>query len=487
MNPIRIFVSSVQKEFSEERAALRDYLRGDALMRRFFEVFLFEDVPAVDRRADELYLDEVRRCDVYVGLFGNDYGFEDAQGISPTEREFELASAVGKYRLIYVKGTDDAARHPKMRALIGRVSPQLIRRRFSALDELLPALNASLVEYLSRSGVVQELPFDEQICPGANLDDVDGESVRRFVRAARHYRQFQLTEDTPPRDVLTHLNLLSGDIPKRAAILLFGRDPQQFMASAEIRSMHFHGPVVQRPAPSYRIFKGPLLSQVDEAVDYVLSKLDLSVGTRGESTQAPTRYELPPEVVREAVVNAVAHRDYASLGAVQVSVFSDRVEVWNPGELLAPLTFEKLREPHRSVTRNARVCEALYLAGYIEKYGTGTLMMIRESVEHALPEPEFNHQPGEFGATLWRDWLTDSVIANLDLSERQRAVLPHLKMHRRITNAEYREITGVTDRTAGRDLDDLVGKGVLERTARTGRGAGYRVVAKPDTNRTNPT
>jgi ATP-dependent DNA helicase RecG len=133
------------------------------------------------------------------------------------------------------------------------------------------------------------------------------------------------------------------------------------------------------------------------------------------------------------------------------------------------------------------VCEALYLAGYIEKYGTGTLMMIRESVEHALPEPEFNQQPCEFGATLWRDWLTDSVIANLDLSERQRAVLPHLKLHRRITNAEYREITGVTDRTASRDLDDLVGKGVLERTARTGRGAGYRVVAKPDTNRTNPT
>ena len=64
MTPVRIFISSVQKEFANERAALRGYLRGDALMRRFFEVFLFEDVPAADRRTDDLYFDEVRRCDI---------------------------------------------------------------------------------------------------------------------------------------------------------------------------------------------------------------------------------------------------------------------------------------------------------------------------------------------------------------------------------------------------------------------------------------
>ena len=76
MKPLRIFISSVQKEFAEERMALRDYLLGDALLRRFFECFLFEEVPAADRRADEVYLDEVERCDIYLGLFGNDYGYE---------------------------------------------------------------------------------------------------------------------------------------------------------------------------------------------------------------------------------------------------------------------------------------------------------------------------------------------------------------------------------------------------------------------------
>ena len=74
MTPIRIFISSAQGEFARERAQLRDYLRGDPLMRRFFEVFLFEDVPASDRRPDEVYLDEVERCDIYVGLFGESYG-----------------------------------------------------------------------------------------------------------------------------------------------------------------------------------------------------------------------------------------------------------------------------------------------------------------------------------------------------------------------------------------------------------------------------
>ena len=115
MKPLRIFISSVQKEFSAERAALRDYLRGDALMRRFFEPFLFEDVPAADRRADAVYLAEVQQCDLYIGLLGDDYGYEDAEGVSPTEREFALATQLHKTRLLFVKGTNDARRHQRAR------------------------------------------------------------------------------------------------------------------------------------------------------------------------------------------------------------------------------------------------------------------------------------------------------------------------------------------------------------------------------------
>ena len=136
MTPLRIFISSVQKEFSHEREALCDYLRGDPMMRRFFDVFLFEDAPASERRPDELYLDEVERCDLYVGLFGNDYGTEDGKGVSPTEQEFDRATAIGAHRLIFVKETDAGARHPKMKALIGKAQAGLIRKRFNTPEGL---------------------------------------------------------------------------------------------------------------------------------------------------------------------------------------------------------------------------------------------------------------------------------------------------------------------------------------------------------------
>ena len=141
---LRIFISSVQKEFADERRALRDYLHGDPTLRRFFEVFLFEGLPASDRRADAVYLDEVARRDIYIGLLGDEYGWEDADGISPTQREFDRATKLGKPRLIFVRGADDAGKHPKMRALIKKAGGELVRRRFATSAELIGGVYAAL-------------------------------------------------------------------------------------------------------------------------------------------------------------------------------------------------------------------------------------------------------------------------------------------------------------------------------------------------------
>lgn len=122
-------------------------MRGDPLMRRFFEVFLFEDAPASGRRPDEVYLDEVERCDIYVGLFGADY-------------------------------------------------------------------------------------VDAAPCAGATLDDLDVEGMYRFIRIARRARQFPLPAETPPADLLRHLNLLNKGRLSNAAVLLFGRVPQRFLISS---------------------------------------------------------------------------------------------------------------------------------------------------------------------------------------------------------------------------------------------------------------
>ena len=401
MNTIRIFISSVQREFARERQALRDYLRGDPLMRRFFDVFLFEDVPASDRRPDSLYLDEVEQSDIYIGLFGDDYGSEDTDGISPTEREFDQATDSGIHRLIFVKGIDDGARHPKMQALIRKAQDELIRKRFNELDELVTALYAALVEYLDGEDLIRSEPFDAAPCLKASLDDLDTEQMRRFIRIARGAREFPLTEGTATKELLGHLNLLNGGHPTNAAVLAFGKAPQQFLISSGVKCAHFHGTEVAKPIPSYQVYNGTAFQLVDHAVDFVLSKIALSVGTRAESTQAPVSYEIPKEVVREAIVNAVAHRDYTSNASVQVMLFSDRLEILNPGRLPPDLTLEQLRQTHPSVPNNRLLARSLYLAQYIEEMGTGTLDMIHRCRDAGLREPEFTDSGG-FKITIWR-------------------------------------------------------------------------------------
>ena len=412
MTPLRIFISSVQKEFVREREALRDYLREDPLMRRFFDVFLFEDTPASDRRPDELYLDEVERCDVYMGLFGSDYGTKDEEGVSPTEREFDRATTLGTHRLIFVKGADDDARHPKMQALISKAQAGLIRKRFNTAAELVTGLYAALVEYLEVKELIRWGPFDAAPCVKAALDNLDFEQIARFIRTARRVRRFPLTEDSSPEELLEHLNLLNDGRVTNAAVLLFGKLPQRFLISSEIKCAHFHGTEVAKPIPSYQVYKGTAFELVDQAVDFVLSKINRSIGTRAEGVRAPRTYEIPKEVVTEAIVNAVAHRDYTDNGSVQVMLFADRLEVWNPGRLSPPLTLEKLRVPHRSVPVNPLLAESLYLAEYIERMGTGTLDMIRRCVEDGLPEPEFTVTDG-FVTTVGRKALAGQVTGQV--------------------------------------------------------------------------
>ncbi len=133
---IRIFVSSVQKELAEERRAVKDFIQGDPLLRRFVaDVFLFEDTPARDRQPDNIYLAEVEHRDIYLGLFGYEYGWKNADGKSPTELEFDHATKTGRERLVFVKADDDKARDPDMAKLIRKAGAQLTRRRFSATFE----------------------------------------------------------------------------------------------------------------------------------------------------------------------------------------------------------------------------------------------------------------------------------------------------------------------------------------------------------------
>ncbi len=394
MERFKVFISSVQKEFKDDRIILKNYLNSDSLLRRFFEVFLFEELPAQDRNAQNVYLDEVEKSAVYVGLFGYEYGWEDKRGISPTQHEFELATKLNKHRLIFIKGTDDDNRHPKMQKLVRMAGKHVIRRRFATASELISNLYASLVQFLEDKEIISSLPFDARFCRNAELSDLDDERIEKFLGLARRARGFPLPEDSKPEEVLTHLNLLNNGRPTHAAILLFGKKPQRFLISSEIKCAHFHGTEVAKPIPSYQVYKGTVFDLVDQAVDFVMSKINLAIGTRALSVQVPVEYEIPREVVYEAIVNAVAHRDYTSNGSVQVMLFSDRLEVWNPGTLPSGITLEKLRKPHGSVPGNPLLAEPLYLTKYIERMGTGTRDMIERCHKAGLGGPEFTLTDG---------------------------------------------------------------------------------------------
>ncbi|MFA4877039.1 MAG: ATP-binding protein [Methanoregula sp.] len=463
----------MQKELNEERTAIRDYIKTDPLLRIYFDPFLFEYIPAVDREPEELYLSEVDGCSIYLGIFGNEYGPENKQGISPVEREFERATEKSKHRLIFLKGTDDNKRHPKMQKLISRATPHVVRRRFTTIDELKKELYAALVQFLCDSKIISCTPFDESASPGTTLKDISDEKVAWFIPVAKKERGFPLNPGTPTEQVLKHLDLLEGTQPNNAAILLFGVKPQKFMPTAEIKCMHYHGTIVAKPIPSHQIFTGTLFDQADQATDFILSKINRIVPPRDSAPVSETKYEIPKEVIQEAVVNAVAHRDYTSAASVQVSVFSDRVEVRNPGHLPPDLTFEDLKIKHSSRPRNHRIAHPLYLTHYIEKIGYGTIQMTTGCRDAGLPEPEFAQSGGEFVVTLWRDWLTDEMLAAADINKRQKQAIRFVKEKGRINNSEYQNLVKSSMRNATRDLTELVEKEIFEKRGIHGKGVHY--------------
>lgn len=417
MQRIRIFISSVQSEFARERAMLNQYIRTDALLGKFFETFIFEDAPASESSPQQVYLKEVEMSDIYLGLYGNQYGYEDSEGVSPTEREYDRAAELHKSRLIFIKSMNERDRDPKEAALIKKVERDIVRKTFVDAEELRTAVYAALVRYLEEKEYIRWQPFDAAFDTKATLEDIDEEIIAAFIRSAKIKRGFPLPLDATPTEVLTHLSLMDdkGRIAN-AAILLFGKRPQRFFITSEVKCVQFYGNVVEKPLPSYQIYRGTVFEMIDQATSFVMSRIDNWTGTRakGETAEVPTEYELPYDAVKEAIVNAVCHRDYTSNASVQVMLFRNRLEVWNPGQLPYGLTVQKLLEPHKSLPANPLLADPMFWTGYIEKVGTGTEDIVNLCKERGLKTPEY-HQEEDFRVIIWRKAKPGSAQSNPNL------------------------------------------------------------------------
>ena len=397
----KLFISSVQSEFETERSRLAEYIRQDALLSRYFVPFLFEELPATDVSARRAYLEEAEKTDVYLLLMGTRYGYIDEAGVSPTEREYDTASAHHAYRIAMLKEVSE--REEKEQRFVNKVEQDVVRDIFTSYEDLQNNVYAALVQYMLHSGLLHQGPFDASIHPTARISDLDPEKIRWFVGMAREKRQFpiQYSEENIHR-ILQSLHLIDEkDGVTNAALLLFAKDVQRWFISATIKCVQFYGTKVGKPLLSQQLYSGSVFEVVDQAVSFVLSRIDSRVGERTQSAQVDIEYELPVQAITEAIVNAVVHRDYNSTGSVQVMLFRDRLEIWNPGQLPHGMTIEKLNAEHHSLPVNPLLAKPVYLAGYIEQLGTGTTDLIERCTQMGLPTPAFR-QDEDFTIILYR-------------------------------------------------------------------------------------
>lgn len=477
LKKFKIFISGNQRELKDERFAIKELVLENVLLKEYFNVFLFEDSPAKGKSAKSLYIEEVSKSDIYIGILGDEYGIVWKNKISATEEEFKEAcnSKNNKEILIYIKGKDDNKRDKKIQYLISKIRKEdtgYKYKRFNTIYELKNNIYESLIDFLGVEGIITNTLFDSSVCENSSFDDIDEEKVRWFLQLAKNQRKFSLNLNTPIKEFFIHLNLLNAGKLTNAAVLLFSKNPQRYHLQSEIKCLHLHGIEIEKPFETYHIYKGILFNQIDSALDFVLDRLKRPVIPEHGKATTERPFEIPEFVIREAIVNAIAHRDYNTSASVQVNVFVDRIEVWNPGKLPPKLTIEALKKPHPSIPYNPLICEPLYLTQYIERAGSGTVEMVKQCKEHGLPEPEFIQKMGHFVVVIWRDIFTDAYLAEMGLNERQLKAVKYVKEKGRITNKEYRLLNNISDESARVDLKNIVKKNIFKTEGR-GRSISY--------------
>lgn len=352
------------------------------------------------------------------------------------------------------------------------IKPVLVQGRgFKRVGRSNHALSSAEVANLSLTS--RRLSWDMGPVPEACLDDIDADVLRQFLRLARTMRNAAIDPDISVQEAFEKLELLYQGEMSRAAVLLFGKRPQKFLLQSEVRVGRFKG-IQPLHFLDMKVLEGNIINQVPAAMEFIQRHISMEAKIVPTQIERQERWEYPLDALREAMVNAICHRDYRDSGNVQVRIFDDRLEVWSPGLLLEGVTIEELRRTHNSHPRNHAIARAFYLIGYIERWGTGTLRMIQLCQEAGLPEPEFAEMSGAFVVTFRKSKLTKEYLEELGLSERQIAAVEYIRTHGRITNREYVDLTRVSSRTATDELRDLVSKGILTPEGK-GRATHYRL------------
>ncbi len=319
----------------------------------------------------------------------------------------------------------------------------------------------------------RELYFDGQIYSEISLADIDEKKVKEFVRKAKNKRKLDIDETLPLEEVLRKLKLIKGEKLTNACILLFGKNPQDFFIQAGVKCIRFKGTDITADMLDFKDAEGDLFEQLEETENFIFRNIGLKAWLEDRKLERQEKWEYPSKAIREALVNAIVHRDYRSMGKVQVRIYDDRIEFWNPGRLPSGWTPDTLKKEHTSEPFNPLIFKMFFWVGEAEEIGSGTNKIMNWCKEWELPEPEFGVSETSIFVRIRKDILTEKYLKELGLNERQIEAVMYVKEKGKITNKEYQKVAGVKERLATIELNDLVKKRVLQKFGTTGRGTYY--------------
>lgn len=338
---------------------------------------------------------------------------------------------------------------------------------------------------LSRAGT----SWDNIVEPKATFKDISVKSIRHFQQLAKKRFPF-IAHERNIKLVLQKLNLTEKGRLKRAAILLFGKDPKKYFTSAFIQVGRF---VSESEVVSTDVIEGNLFEQVEKTIELLrLKYLENRFYYEGIYRKEDLIY--PEEALREAVINAVIHRDYIG-PHTQLRVYDDKLWLWNSGKLPEGISFKELKKPHSSCLRNESLADVFFKAGFIEAWGRGTLKIVDKCKERNLPEPEFSEMTGGFLVSFFKakeeakatpklpESYPETTRKVIDLIRRKfgekfgessEKTLEIILGNKNVSAQEIAKQRGISSRAVEKQIAKLKKYGVLKRIG-PARGGHWRV------------
>jgi ATP-dependent DNA helicase RecG len=316
--------------------------------------------------------------------------------------------------------------------------------------------------------------WDDVVEPRAKLDDIDISAIEAFKKGATTSKRLPFIADEENiEQILDNLLLLEDGNLKRSAILLFGKNPCRFFINAFVKIGRFGQ--TDDDLRFQEVIEGNAFQLADKTLEILDRKFFVSpISYKG--LQRVESWEYPYEAIREVILNAIVHRDY--MGApIQISVYDDKLIVWNEGSLPEDLTFEDLKKKHSSRPHNPFLASTFFKGGLIEAWGRGTIKIINECKKAGLPEPIIEYSSGGINVTILKNQFNEKSLITKGLSTRQIKAIEFIKENKSITNKIYQEICEVSKATATRDLTELIEKfKILERSGEVGAGTSYKLI-----------